>query len=130
MIPVTEADVKARLRRTLTADELEYLPGVAAEASSLIEGYLGVTYGGDIAVPEAVTVIASRVAARVLTLPEGAAGLADSRTAGMGPFSATINFATDSSSGGPWLTKSDRIALAPYRDRGAISVPLVRESGS
>ena len=127
MIPVSEDDVKARLRRDLSSTEIEFLPGIVDEASALLEGYLGVCYGDDETVPTAVVVIASRVAARILTMPEGPAGLADSRTSALGPFSATIQYSTDSSSGGPWLTKSDRIALAPYRARGAISVPLVRE---
>jgi hypothetical protein len=44
----------------------------------------------------------------------------------MGPFSATTHLVADSTSGGPWLTKSDKMALAPYRV-GVVSVPLTRE---
>lgn len=131
MIPVAQDDVTDRLRRSLTTEEVNFLPGAIDEASALVEGYLGVTFDDDdAAVPPAVIVVTSRVVARLLTLPEGATALADSRTSGMGPFSATIQYATDSSSGGPWLTKSDRMTLAPYRARGAISIPLVRESGN
>jgi len=122
--------VQARLRRNLTTDEINWLPGAAEEASALLEGYLGVCYAEGAEVPEAVIVVASRIVARILLLPDGAAALEDSRTRGMGPFSATTTLATDNSAGGPWLTKSDKMALAPYRARGAVSIPLVRESAS
>lgn len=126
MIPVVQSDVEARLRRDLTGSEETYLPGIAEEASALIEGYLGVCYaeGGD--VPNAVTITTSRMVARIMSM-SSPPSQADSVTRGMGPFSATQSYVADSTSGGPWLTKSDRMALAPYRERGAISIPLVRE---
>lgn len=129
MIPVAQSEVENRLRRPLTSEEEEYLPGIVDEASALVEGYLGVCYDEAAAVPEAVTVVTSRVVSRILTsttMPSQA----ESSSRGMGPFSAQISYVADSTSGGPWLTKSDRMTLAPYRARGAVSVPLVREIGS
>lgn len=126
MIPVVQADVEARLRRDLETEEVNFLPGIVDEASVLIEGYLGVCYAEGADVPDAVTLVTSRVAARILTT-SATPSQTDSLTRGMGPFSATQQFVADSTSGGPWLTKTDRIALAPYRERGAISVPLIRE---
>lgn len=126
MIPVVQADVEARLRRALTGGEVTYLPGVAEEASVLVEGYLGVCYAEDGDIPSAVTVTTSRVAARIIE-SDSLPSQAESTSRGMGPFSAQHTYAADSTAGGPWLTKSDRMALAPYRARGAISVPLIRE---
>lgn len=126
MIPVVQTDVEARLRRVLTAGEATFLPGVVAEASAFIEGYLGVMYDeGDI-VPGAVVIATSRVAARMLADTGGFPAQADSRSQGMGPFSVTTHYVEGSTAGGPWLTKSDRIALTPYRI-GMHNVPLIRE---
>lgn len=115
--------------KPLTEAQEELLPEVNLEASVFVEGYLGVTYGEDDDIPEAVTVVTSRVMARMYTsasstaMPFGA----DQRSAGMGPFNASVHFTEGSTAGGPWLSKSDKITLAPYRASGCVSVPLVRE---
>jgi hypothetical protein len=82
-------------------------------------------------VPRPVIVVASRVAARILTMSENdvPALPTDTFTRGMGPFSATHTFTQDSTSGGPWLTKTDKVMLAPFRLGGAMTIPLVRETG-
>jgi hypothetical protein len=85
-----------------------------------------VVYGNDDDVPTAVIIATSRVAARMLTDTGVLPAQADSRSQGMGPFSTTTHYVEGSTSGGPWLTKSDKIALTPYRI-GMHSVPLVRE---
>ena len=127
MILVAQSDVEARLRRALTTGEITRLPGVADEASALVEGYLGVTYSLNPRPPEAVVIATSRVTARVFTTdPNALPAGGDSRSQGMGSFSATVHYVADSTSGGPWLTKSDKMMLAPYRV-GVRSVPLVRE---
>lgn len=127
MIPVAQSDVEARLRRTLTTGEVGDLPGVVTEASALVEGYLGVIYADDAEVPAAVVVTTSRVAARIFsTAPNALPAGGDSRSQSMGPLSATVHYVADSTSGGPWLTKSDKMMLTPYRV-GVRSVPLVRE---
>lgn len=127
MIPVTQQDVQARLRRDLTDGEAELLPGVLDEATTLIEGYLAVIYDEDDTVPPAVIVVTSRVTARMIDDTGALPAQADSLTRGMGPFSATTHLVADSTSGGPWLTKSDKMALEPYRVGGVQSVPLIRE---
>jgi hypothetical protein len=129
VIPVSQTDVENRLQRDLSTDEVGYLPGTADEASALVEGYLGVCYADGADVPDAVTVVTSRVVARLLT-SNSIPSQVESASRSMGPFSAQLSFVADSTSGGPWLTKSDKMTLAPYRARGAVSIPLVRESAS
>lgn len=130
MIPVVQQDVVDRLRRNLTTDEVSWLAATVDEASALIEGYLGVTYAVGDDVPEAVIVVTSRVVARILTMAaSGLPSQMDSVTRGMGSFSATTQFTADATSGGPWLTKSDRMTLAQFRLGGAMTIPLVRETG-
>lgn len=128
MIPVTQQDVEARLRRSLVVPgEVAQLPGEVAEASVLVEGYLRVEYDTDNPAPTAVIVVTSRVIARMVTDLGGIPAQADSLTRGMGPFSATTHLVADSTSGGPWLTKSDKMALEPYRVGGVACIPLTRE---
>ena len=126
MIPVVQADVEKRLKRELTDDESAELPGCAEEASVLVEGYLAYQYATSESIPFAVTVVTSRVASRML-VDNGLPAQADSLTRGMGPFSATTHLVSDSTSGGPWLSKGDKIALEPYRIGGMVTIPLVRE---
>lgn len=133
MIPVTQQDVEDRLRRELTDDELEALPGANAEASALVEGYLGLQYDPDdpeAPIPAAVVVTTSRVIARMYETATSAlpAGV-DSLSRGMGSLSASTHFVADATSGGPWLTTVDKTTLAPYRTGGVQCVPLARWSG-
>jgi hypothetical protein len=126
VIPVTQDDVQARLRRDLTDDEAEQFDGLAEEANALVEGYLAIVYDDDDTVPRPVIVVTSRAIARMFK-DDGLPSQADSLTRGMGPFSATTHLVADSTSGGPWLTKSDKMALEPYRKGGVSSISLTRE---
>lgn len=121
--------MEARLRRILIdPDEVDVLEGVVDEATVLIEGYLQIEYDDDDnPAPRAVVVVTSRVVARILDSPTGISPQAESLTRGMGPFSATTSLVADSMTGGPWLTKTDKMALEPYRAGGVQSVPLTRE---
>jgi hypothetical protein len=128
VIPVAQADVEARLRRTLTTDEVAALPGIVAEAGAFIEGYLGEIYDPtDNPAPGPVVIVTSRVCARMMTDTGAIPANADSLSRSMGPLSATTHYVDGSTAGGPWLTKADKIALTPYRAFGVRSVPLVRE---
>ncbi|WP_255800760.1 hypothetical protein [Mycobacteroides abscessus] len=115
-----QADVEARLRRDLTADEVEWLPGVLDEASALVSAYCG-----DRAfepVPDRVRIVTSRVAARALT------GRTDSATAitnAAHVFSQTVTLNADAANGGVWLTKADKLALHRWAVSGkAFSVDI------
>jgi hypothetical protein len=121
--------VEARLRRTLVdPGEVTQLPGEVDEASVLVEGYLRVEYDAELnPAPSAVIVVTSRVVARMVADTGVVPANADSLTRGMGPFSATTHLVADSTSGGPWLTKSDKVALEPFRVGGVACIPLSRE---
>lgn len=120
MILATQDDVEKRLGRELTDPELERLDGLLEEASLLVEGYLGTTYTG--AIPEAVTVVVSRIVARAFTapnqqlLPEGA------RSAAAGPYNVSFADARTNL----WLSKVDKLTLRNLGG-GFRSVPMQSE---
>jgi hypothetical protein len=115
----TQADVEARLGRDLTSDEDDRLEGLLAEASAIVEGYLGVTYGDDDEVPAVVAVVVSKLVARAFTasVVEGPASLQ------AGPFSVTYRDNTSL-----WLSKSDKLMLSNIGG-GFTSVRLVSDRG-
>lgn len=139
MIPITQPDIEARLLRTLTPSEVQWLPGVEEEASAVIEAYLGVTYAPGDDIPAPVFITTARVAGRMLTSSVGGSvgggagaipvGL-DQRSVGMGPFNASLHYVADATAGGPWLSAFDKnIMLNPYRVAAVNCVPLYRELG-
>lgn len=121
MALATALDVEARLGRPLTPAETGLTPGLLDEASAIVvgEGYVIAT-----PVPPTIAIVVSRMVARVLRSPEDADGL-ESTQLSAGSFQMTQKYAD--SSGGPWLSKSDRQMLTPYRRRSAVSVALVSE---
>lgn len=131
-----EADVKNRLRRELTSTEKTYMPGMIEEAQLLVVSYLGCgpePYESDADVPDAVTIVTSRMVARVIqegdTAPEFFGASQVGETAG--PFSQQITFQSGARLGSPWLAKADRETLDPYRCSGkAFSVDTVPSAGA
>ena len=114
-----QADVEARLRRVLTTEESTYIYPQIAEAQALVIGYVGTDFSTLDAIPGAVTIVTSRMVARVLEA--GAGGSTQQQSAG--PFSTS--FVSGSTSGNPWLAAADKITLKPYRVMGgAVSVAL------
>ena len=115
MVPLaTDADVVARLGRELTASESNRTPGLLDEAAVKVLAHLRVSedYYDTLTVPVTVTVVTSRMVARVLE--QSAAGAitgADRVTQSAGIFSQTAQFGSGANSGGPWLTKQDRADL-------------------
>lgn len=97
--------------------------GLLAEASILVEGYLGRTFTGDI--PEAIKVVVSRMAARALEAPKESS-FQESTSWAAGPFNHSMKFASGASGGAPWLTTADKTILAPYRKRrrGLFSITM------
>jgi hypothetical protein len=120
VILATQTDVETRLGREVSDDELVRLPGLLEEASLLVEGYLGVVYTD--VIPDAVTVVVSRVVARAFTapnqqlLPEGA------RSASAGVYS--VSFSGDRTN--LWLSKADKTTLRNVFS-GMRSVPMKSE---
>lgn len=116
MTLAADPDVVARLGRPLTTDENGRVDGLLDEASALVEGWLGFTPDP---VPSAVTIVTSRMVARALTASTPIPGLTDQQmTAGV--YGVTQRFSADSSSGGVWLTRQDKIMLRPYGKRGMV----------
>ncbi|ATL70778.1 hypothetical protein [Nocardia terpenica] len=115
----TDSDVQARLGRTLTPAELARVPGLIDEASDLITGFLRPRVVPD-PVPDVLRRVVSRMVARVLESPAGDVGMTGHQMSA-GPFQVGHTYMPDSRTGGPWLTKQDKIALRPYT-LGAVSV--------
>lgn len=111
----TPSDVAKRLGRDLDDDEKVVVEGLLEEAEVLIEGFLGEIPQP---VPRRVTVVASRMVARVLEQPDAEAFYAESIQHAAGPFSETKRFSTGASGGAPWLTAADKQALRRARSGG------------
>ena len=111
----TPTDVAKRLGRDLDDDELAVVDGLLEEAEVLIEGYLGEIPQP---VPRRVTIVASRMVARVLEQPDAEAFYAESIQHTAGPFAETKRFSTGASGGAPWLTAADKQALRRARAGG------------
>ena len=122
----TSDDVETRLGRILTDDESAKVDGLLAEATALVVGHLGcdptdVTDPETPAIPAEVTLVVSRIVARVLeqsmAQEPGAFG-ATSMTDQIGDFSQSRSYPAGSTSGGPWLSRSDKVTLKAYRCSG------------
>lgn len=125
MALANQADVEAILGRPLTPAELARLDALVAQASALVMGHLGCPTIQD-PPPDAIRYVVAAMVARILSAGSAAGGT----VTGVEQESAGIfsrKFTTDASSGSPWLTKADRIALRPFRCGGLISVQLVGE---
>lgn len=108
------ADVEARLRRSLTDAEAgeqdKWVNGALEEASLLVTSYCGRTFDDE--VPNEVRVVTSRVAARGVTSARTDAAASQTDQADI--WQRTIAYQPDSTSGGMWLTKADKLMLGPY----------------
>lgn len=117
----TSTDVEKRLGRDLDEDELAMVEGLLEEAEILIEGHLGCI---PVPVPRRVTVVASRMVARVLEQPDTEAFFAESVQHSAGPFSETKRYSTGASGGSPWLTAADKLALQRKRGGGIYTIRI------
>lgn len=113
----SDADVETRLGRTLTTDEAARVDGLLEEASVMVSGWVRVVPDP---VPDAVTIVVSRMVARVFTAGGGAETGVESIQATMGPFQVNRGFSTDATSGGVWLTRQDKAMLRPVGSRGRV----------
>lgn len=117
----SRGDVEARLGRSLTTAEQPRADGLLEEAGVIVLAYLGADAEPD-PVPAAVRVVTSRMVARVLLrdaagTPDGAESVATTT----GPFARTVAFGASSSSGGPWLSATDKATLSAHRVGGGLS---------
>ncbi|WP_407316644.1 hypothetical protein UQW22_09905 [Isoptericola halotolerans] len=125
----TTDDVAVALERELTATEdakadAQLIP----RASDQVIGYLGCDPSDPGPIPATVTAVVAEMVARSLQQASSSAGGrtpvgAEQMTRSMGPFSETYGFGSSgASSGGTWLTASDKAALKPYRCNGGMQV--------
>lgn len=116
------SDVEERLRTPFDDADEQRVLGLLKEASTLVTSYLG--YVPD-PVPEAVSIVVSRMVARVMEAPEQSHS-AESVSYTAGPFTTNMAFAQGSSGGAPWLSGSDKVMLAPFlrRRRGVYSMTM------
>lgn len=119
-----ETDVEAALGRDLTTAESEQVDTLLEEATDLLIGYLGCEPDP---APDAVVRVCARMVARVFAQAASAnapvVGASQvQQTAG--PFSFGTSFPAVASSGSPWLTANDKVALRPYRCGGFRAVPV------
>lgn len=114
------SDVVAALGRSLTSPELERVSSLIEEASDLISAWCRpdgsdlFTHEDDI--PDAVSRVTARAVARVIAGGDAALNLA-AQTTVVGPFQRQNTFNSDATSGGPWLTRTDKIRLKPWTRR-------------
>lgn len=110
----TDEDVETRLGRDLTTAESERTPGLLDEASVMVLGHMRLSedYYDEIAIPNTVTIVTSRMVKRVLDQDANSAPAnAEQVTQSAGIFSQTFGFSQGSNTGSPWLTKQDRADL-------------------
>ncbi|WP_032402480.1 hypothetical protein [Rhodococcoides fascians] len=119
MILATKDDVE-KFTGDLNDGETTRLPGLLEEASDLVEGYCGREFAEP--VPGPVTRRVARIVARALGVDDEQIGMESSQMSA-GPFQRTQNYSADSTSGGAWLTKGDKLVLRRYR-RGVVNVAM------
>ena len=126
-------DVQMRLGRLLTSDETTAASGLLDEASALARGWMRCVPDP---VPDEVVIVVSRMVARVLasaasmqgmSVPYGTTQMQDQ--AGQVSMSRSFGDGT-TTSGGPWLTRADKLALRPFGCRGrVVNVSTSKEFG-
>lgn len=121
----TESEVAARLGRDLTPAESVDVQALLAEASALIDGYLGASEPLD-PVPGVVVTVVLKIVVRALTDGGGAPENVSTLQQTSGPYARTFTFAGEGAS--LWLGAAEKLMLRPLR-RGMVSVPLVSDRG-
>lgn len=120
-----DSDVEARLGRELAGAESAAVAGLLTEASVLVVGYLRRDWDALDDVPEAVRVVVSRMAARALTgasnIPAGTEQFGSS----LSVMSHTVKLGADVVIGSPWLSRTDKVSLAPHvRRPNIVNMPM------
>lgn len=120
-----DTDIAKRLGvDSLTETQSAAWPGKAEEATVLVEGFTHRTWTALADVPKAVRIVVSRMTVRAMESPSGIpAAPIDGQTSAsstFGPMSHSRGFGADAVFTTPWLSKTDRVALAPYVARAAV----------
>lgn len=122
MALATQADVEAWLGRPVSASEAGRLASLLVRADALVMGWLGCLDEPQ-PVPPVVSATVGEMVGRVL-LSAGQFGISQAATDG-----TQVSFTADATSGSPWLSQTDKLALRRYRCGGGLSsIQLVGES--
>jgi hypothetical protein len=117
-------DVESDLDRSLTDAETAKVEGWLQDAGYLIDAYTGFTGDDPPAVFTRVSVNMTTRALDALGIVAGAA----SEQEQTGPFGRTVTFTSNASSGGVWLSATDKMMLTGSRvNNGMVSVQLGSE---
>lgn len=105
--------------REITAQEALRVTSLLAEASDLAETWMRCVPDP---VPDAVVRVVARMVARVLdsAQPVGQTQAQYSQTAGQMAVSASHTYSADSVTGGPWLTRADKLVLRRHGCGGRV----------
>ena len=124
MALATQADVEARLRRSLTTAEELSIEADLDDASAAVIGYCRQDFE-PAPYPTAVVGVVAKMVARSYTRTDSSAGgFVEQQNAG--PFG--VRYSSASSVGDMWLTAGDKLALRPYRiGGGLVSVQAIGE---
>ncbi len=119
------ADVQVALGRELTATELTTAGWLLESASDLVSAYLGWVVPTPI--PDAVTRVTADMVVAVLTRPETTTAGYDASGYNQIRGAASVRVGVESATtSGPWLTRSLKLRLAPYRS-GRVTTELVSD---
>lgn len=110
----TQEDVEAWLGRSLTATEASRVAALLARAEAIVLGHLGCSEAPD-PVPDAVRWTVAEMVGRTFDA-SGRAGVQQ-----VSVDDGSVMFTPDASSGSVWLSRSDKLALRPYRCTGGLS---------
>lgn len=125
MAYATVDDVAAATGATYTDTQVAQLTSWLTDAGLLIDGYLCVSAPDP--APEAYKQVSINMAVRALAATDS--GVTPGATAQLnvaGPFTQQTQFSAQSTTGGVWLSASDKLMLRPYR-QVVTSIPLGSE---
>lgn len=122
----TPDDMALALGRELTESELARAPWLLDTASDMVDAYTGMTPDGfPEPYPGAVVRVTANAASRMVVLPPEALGVQAETSGGI-----QRSFTPAASSGGLWLSGTDKVMLGPYTTGDMVSVALTSERGS
>lgn len=118
MAYATTDDVEPALGRSLTDAETDQADGWLEDAALIIDGE-GYTYTGDTA-PDAFLRVSVNMVVRAVKAAAAVTPGAQSQQEQAGPFGRTVTYTASASTGGVWLSATDRAMLRPYSSGGGM----------